>query len=94
MSRMYLHQRLGDDVVEDREGAEFATVDDAVDAAVRRARAVLGETSPGDVAQAGWRFEIVNVRGELLAVVPVQAILGEDGAMTTDAPKWFRVDAI
>ncbi|SFB59701.1 hypothetical protein SAMN03159496_05588 [Rhizobium sp. NFR07] len=75
MSRYYFHIRDGDDLAEDREGAEFASIELARDEAFRSAREILAQRLLNDEVIDGQAFEITDEQGHLVERVPFRAAM-------------------
>ncbi|GGG06845.1 MULTISPECIES: DUF6894 family protein [Rhizobium] len=75
MPRYYFHIRDHNGLREDLEGAEFATVEQAHEEAVRSARELLGQrVARGDIVD-GDAFELTSDDGTILATVKFRDLL-------------------
>ncbi|MDR6821083.1 hypothetical protein J2X76_006283 [Neorhizobium sp. 2083] len=75
MPLYYFHIRENGLLREDPEGAEFATLDQATEEAMRSAREILAEkVSQGRVVD-GQVFEITDEEGTVRATIPFKSVL-------------------
>ncbi len=66
MPRLHLHIHDGAGLIQDEEGREFASIDDARQSAVQSARELLSEElAQGLLKLAGW-IEIADAQGRFL----------------------------
>lgn len=75
MARYFFHIRDGADYVEDREGADLADLDAARFEAVESAREIVAGCIRSGRILGGKQFEITNISGTLLAVVPFRSVI-------------------
>jgi hypothetical protein len=70
MPRFYMNIRHGEELVQDREGEEFSTLDKARSEAVLCARELTAERVPSGKKPRESRFEIVDDSGHTVLIVP------------------------
>jgi hypothetical protein len=70
MTHYFFHICSRTERIEDREGADFDTLDAALTEALLAAREILAEDLRKGTVDETRVFEIVNERGELMARVP------------------------
>lgn len=75
MPRYYFHIREGGVLVEDQEGAEFPTLDEAYDEAIQAAREMIAEKVLADEVLDGDLFEITAEDGTVLRTVPFRSVI-------------------
>ena len=73
MPRFHFHIRDGATLLEDREGADFASVDAAREDAAAASREVLAERLQAGQPLDGLQLEIRDEAGQLVATVPIRA---------------------
>lgn len=73
--RFYLHIRDGELLIEDPDGSEFDSLDEARREALASARDLLADRLRADKFLDGQKFEICNEAGELLDVVAFKEVL-------------------
>jgi hypothetical protein len=80
MQRYYFHIRTGAELEQDREGAEFPSVDAARREAIQAAREILaerllaGEAIDGEAID-GEAFEITTREGAVIEVMPFKSVI-------------------
>ena len=94
MPMLYLHQRNLTRSIEDLGGADFPDLEAAVDEAIISARDIMAARVSAGLKPDGWRFEITDARGMILAVIPFQDTLSADGSVDGRKHRWIRIDAI
>ncbi|WP_409567443.1 DUF6894 family protein [Methylobacterium sp. J-092] len=75
MPRFYLHLRDGDDLVEDPDGSDLPSVEEAKEEAHASARYLLAERLREGKVIDGQRFEIVDEVGDLHAIVWLREVI-------------------
>jgi predicted enzyme related to lactoylglutathione lyase len=75
---LYVHVRSDEGFEEDREGLEFASLDDAIAEARRAAREMVAEIVLQKGRVDGRMFEIADSDGAVLAIVPFKDVIGLD----------------
>jgi hypothetical protein len=73
MPRFFFHVRKPGAFEEDPEGTDFATVDEAVDEALKAAREILAEKVVANDVVDGSSFEISTEDGQVVRNVPFRA---------------------
>ena len=76
MPRYYLHIREGESVVLDREGADFASLELALEEAVTSAWEIIAEAVRRSKAPDGQVFEITTEEGEVVRSMPFSSTIG------------------
>lgn len=78
MPRYYFHIRDGESVVFDREGADFASLELALEEAVTSAREIIAEAVRRGKAPDGQVFEITTEEGEVVRSMPFSSTIGHE----------------
>jgi PAS domain-containing protein len=74
--RLFLNLNAGVQRLPDKNGADFADLESAQDAAVRKARALMVERlAQSRPITPGWFIEIADEQGQAVKIVPMQSIL-------------------
>lgn len=73
MTRYFFNVRNGQDLKLDEEGADFDTLDLAIDEAVASAREIVAERVKSGELIDGKRFEITTEAGEVVHTIPFRA---------------------
>jgi hypothetical protein len=76
MTRYYFHILSGSDRIEDLEGEEFPDPQDAIAEARLSAREMMADDIRKGSVRETRSFEIVDERGEAIAVVPFRDAMG------------------
>jgi len=90
MPHLYLNQRCNADLIEDLEGGNYSSLEDAFRDAIVSARQSMAESVRRGLLSDGWRFEIVDGCGVLLAVIPFDETLSPDGSVEGAKHRWYR----
>lgn len=70
MTRLFLHQSLPQQFIEDTEGLEFSSLEDARKEAIESAREMICDMARGGHIELDCKFQIANEGGKVLLVVP------------------------
>jgi hypothetical protein len=77
MSHLYFHIREGNELIEDLEGAEYTSLGQARNVAVKSAREIMAARVIAGKSPGHCSFEIVDASGRVVLVMPFLDALGE-----------------
>jgi hypothetical protein len=78
MLRLYFHNREGDELIEDWEGAEYSSLADARADAVKSAREIMAARVAAGKPPNHFTFEISNASGKVVLIMPFLDALDQE----------------